>query len=114
MLVLIIMVLTVLTTAAVALAISTTRDTTTITLGERALTIAESGAENAILRLLRDPSYTGESGLLIGPGSATIAVTGTSPKTITSTGAAGAFTRIVKVDVTNVGGALTPTNWREE
>lgn len=113
MLVLIIMMLSVLTTAAVALAISTTRDTTTLTLGERALTIAESGAENAILRLLRDPSYPGEPDLLIGPGSATIEVTGVSPKTITSTGVAGTYTRVVKVDIDYVGGILTPTNWRE-
>lgn len=113
MLVLIIMLLSTLTTAAVALAISTTRDTTILTLGERALTVAESGAENAILRLLRDPSYTGESDLPIGPGTATIGVTGVSPKIITSTGTVGTLVRRVQVVVTTSGGQLTVSSWQE-
>ena len=114
MLVLIILVLTTLTTAAVALAISTTRDTTTLTLGERSLMVAESGAENAILRLLRDPSYSGEaSPLSIGPGSATITVAGSSPITITSTGVVGNMVRKVQVEVSIVAGKVTVTNWQE-
>jgi len=113
MLVLIIILLSVLTTAAVALAISTTRDTTTLTLGERALTVAESGAENAILRLLRDPSYSGELGLPIGPGTATIGVTGTSPKVVLSTGTVGTFVRQVQVTIAVTNGQLTVSSWQE-
>jgi len=64
MLVVTIILLVTITTAAVALAVSTTRDTTTFTLGERALAVAESGAENAILLLLRNPSYLGVVGNL--------------------------------------------------
>lgn len=113
MLVLIIILLSTLTTAAVGLAISTTRDTTTMTLGERALTVAESGAENAILSLLRNPSYTGESNLSIGPGSATITVTGSSPLLITSTGVVGDITRAIRVQATIVAGQLTVASWQE-
>lgn len=114
MLILIIVVLTTLTTAAVSLAISTMRDTTTLTLGEKSLTVAESGAENAILRLLRDPGYAGEpSALSIGPGSATITVTGNSPYTIVSTGVVGSMTRTVQVEANIILGKLTVVSWRE-
>lgn len=114
MLILIIVVLSTLTTAAVALAISTTRDTTTMTLGERSLMVAESGAENAILRLIRDPGYTGELvPLSIGPGNATITVTGTSPYTILSVGTVGDLTRKVKVVVDKVEGKLIVVSWQE-
>lgn len=113
MLILVIILLSTITTAAVALALSTTRDTTTHTLGERALAVAESGAENAILRLLRDPSYTGESNLPIGPGTATIVVTGSSPTIITSIATVGIYSRTIQVAVTNTGGLLTITSWQE-
>lgn len=113
MLVLIVTILSTITTAAVALAISTTRDTTTLTLGERALVVAESGAENAILRILRDPTYSGENSLPIGPGSATITVVGSSPIVITSTGAIGDMIRTVQVNVSTINGKLTVVSWQE-
>lgn len=113
MLVLIVTILSTITTAAVALAISTTRDTTTLTLGERALVVAESGAENAILRILRDPTYSGENSLPIGPGSATITVVGSSPIVITSTGTIGDMIRTVQVNVSTINGKLTVVSWQE-
>lgn len=113
MLILVVVMLSTITTAAVALAISTTRDTTTHTMGERALSIAESGAENAILRLLRDPSYTGEVDLPIGTGTATIVVTGTTSKTITSTAVVGDYSRAVQVELSNTGGLLSVSSWQE-
>jgi hypothetical protein len=112
MLILVIVLLSTITTAAVALAISTTRDTTTQTLGERALAVAESGAENAILRLLRDPSYAGESNLPIGPGTATIAVTGSSPKVITEYGHRGRVRALVS-HAQRHRQLLTVSSWRE-
>lgn len=113
MLILIIILLSTLTTAAVALAISTTRDTTTLTQGERALTVAESGIEATILELLRDPSYNPvapNNTLPIGPGSATISVSG---GTIISTGTVGNMVRSVQATVTTVGGKLTVSSWQE-
>lgn len=113
MLILIIIMLITLTTVAVSLAFSTTQDTTTHTLGERALTIAESGAENAILRLIRDPSYTGDSNFAIGPGAANISVSGTMPYIITSVGTVGNMVRTVQVEVDSVSGQLSVISWQE-
>lgn len=113
MLMVIIVMLSIITTAAVAIAFSTSRDTTTLTLGEAALNVAESGAENAFLRLLRDPSYVGEANLPIGTGNATITVTGSGTKTITSKGVVGSMVRQIQVQASSSGGLLTITSWQE-
>lgn len=90
-------------------AISTSRNQE----GEIALDIAESGIENALLRLLRDSSYTGET-LPVGTGNAVITVTGTNPKTIVSTGQTGTFKRIITVIATESNGVLNVTSWSEQ
>ncbi len=81
--------------------------------GEVALNVAESGIENAMLRLLRDSSYTGET-LAIGSDTATITVTGTNPKTIVSTGTVGAYKRTITVTATENAGVLEITSWSEQ
>lgn len=113
MLLIITLLLVTLTTAAVAIAISTMKDTTTFSQGENALVVAETGAENALLRLLRDPSYPGDAALPIGEGSATITVVGNTEKTIDSVGTVGSMVRRVQVIVNLVGGQLTVLSWRE-
>lgn len=80
--------------------------------GQTAYATAESGAENALLRLLRDPNYVGET-LTIGSATATITVTGTNPKTVTSTGVSGGFTRQVRVVASDISGILTVISWSE-
>ena len=74
--------------------------------------VAESGAENAMLRLLRNPIYTGET-LPVGLGSAFIQVTGSDPKTITSEGTVGNFKRKIQVVAGYASGILTATSWKE-
>ena len=74
--------------------------------------IAESGAENAFLRLLRNPNYTGET-LPVDSGSASIQVTGTGTKIITSIGTMGNFTRTVQIQATYANNILTITSWKE-
>lgn len=76
------------------------------------LSVAEAGADNAILRLLRDPSYIGET-LTVGTGTATITVSGSSTKTIDSTGEVGSIKRKIRVvgDYTN--NIFTPTSWTQ-
>ncbi len=81
--------------------------------GDIALSIAESGIENALLRILRDSSYTGET-LAIGSGSATITVTGSTAKTIISTGTFGTFKRKIQAIASDSAGILTVTSWQEQ
>jgi hypothetical protein len=80
--------------------------------GAVAYSVAESGVENALLRLLRDPSYTGET-LAVGSGSAVITVTGTNPKTIVSQGTSGNYYRTLQAVASDSAGILTVTSWKE-
>lgn len=65
-------------------------------LGIIAYEIAQSGVENAMLQLLRNPSYTGES-MTIGDGTVTINVSSNSGTfTITSEGKLGNFIRKIQ------------------
>lgn len=99
-------------TAATVLTISTTQSSSAGQISQSAYTIAESGAENALLRLLRNPNYSGET-LTVGDGQATISVTGSSPYTIVSTGRIASQTRTVQVTASYVGGILTVLTWAE-
>ena len=74
--------------------------------------IAESGLENAIIRLLRDPNYLGET-VSVGSGSATIVVSGSNPKIATSTGTLGNYKRKIQVQMNYNSGSYTYTNWKE-
>lgn len=98
--------------AAVLLVVDSTVITTNQQIGTTAIVIAESGAENAILRLLRDPSYTGEV-LAVGGGTATITVTGTGPIVVRSHGVLGEFERTVEVALVRQNGVLSVTSWQE-
>lgn len=97
--------------AAVIVAIMNTKASSIREQGTDALQIAESGAENAMLRLIRNPNYTGEV-LTVGQGTATITVTGTNPKTILSVGTYASSVR--KIQVIATGSAfLTVSSWQE-
>lgn len=74
--------------------------------------IAESGIENAILRLLRNPAYTGET-LPVGDGSAEIQVVNGDPIIITSKGTVGDFSRKIEVQAGYTNNVLTITSWKE-
>lgn len=70
--------------------------------GAIAYQVAQSGADNALVRLLRNPTtYTGETGLTVGAGTADITVTGSgtvaSPYIIVSKGKKGNFTKQLQV-----------------
>jgi hypothetical protein len=100
------------TSAAVILILNTNLGTSKFEQGTEAYYIAESGMENALLRMLRDPNYTGEV-LSIGGGTATIQVTGTDPKIATSEGKIGTFDRKVEVVAGYVTGIMTVNSWKE-
>jgi hypothetical protein len=99
-----------ITSSAVVLTISNSLQASKVEQGTIALQIAESGAENALLRLLRNPGYTGET-LTVGIGTAIITVTGT-PVKIVSEGINGRFRRKIEVGV-NTSTTLTVTSWKE-
>jgi type II secretory pathway component PulK len=71
--------------------------------------VAESGAENALMRLLRDPNYTGET-LAVGVNNAIITVTGSR---ITSIGNVNNLTKKIQVDVSYNDNQMIITSWKE-
>ena len=101
---------TTITAAATTVTLINSQTTGKFTQGESALTIAQAGADNAILRLLRDSAYAGEV-LTVGSGTATITVGGSSVKTITSVGKDGNFIRKLQVVGTFVNNTFTITSW---
>ena len=102
---------TTITAAATTVTLINSQTTGKFAQGESALVIAQAGADNAILRLLRDPNYSGEADLSIGSGTATINVEGSSVKTITSEGKDGNFIRKIQVVGTFVNNTFTVTSW---
>lgn len=99
-------------TASVALVFNSSKATDKVYQGANSLDIAESGAETAMIKLLRNPAYTGET-LQTDGGKAVITVTGSNPKIILSTGTYSNFTRIIQVTVSSNNGTLTTTSWKE-
>lgn len=73
---------------------------------------AEAGIENALLRLLRDPNYKGET-LTIGEGNVEVKVTGSSPIIITSQAKEGDLLRKIEVQTQYTNNILTVSSWKE-
>lgn len=102
----------IMTTMAVALLIINANAASHVEQGDMAAAIARSGAENAVLRLERNPAYAGET-LTVDGGSATVTVTGVSPLTITSVGIYNGFIRTAVVSASFVDTVLTVHSWQE-
>ena len=102
----------IITTASIALVINSSKGTDKVYQGANSLDIAESGAETAMIKLLRDPDYTGET-LTVGNGQAVITITGSNAKTILSRGTLNNFTRTIQVIVDTSNNTLTATSWKE-
>lgn len=100
-----------LTVAATIVTLVNTRTTSTFVLGQDALSLAESGADNAMLRLLREPSYAGETMNMNG-GTVTITVSGSTTRTITARASVGGAIRTVEVTAASSDDALTITSWK--
>jgi hypothetical protein len=101
-----------LSTTAIAVVANNSLSITRTEESTHALEIAEAGAQNALIRLIRNPNYSGET-LTVNGGNATVVVTGTSTKTIRSTGTTGSFSRKVQVTVMFTGGVFTVIGWQE-
>lgn len=102
----------IVTTSSIALVINSSKGTDKVYQGANSLDIAESGAETAMIKLLRDPNYTGET-LTVGNGQAVVTITGSNPKTILSRGTLNNFTRTIQVIVDTSNNTLTATSWKE-
>ena len=99
--------------ASVSLTVSNSQTSTLQEVGTDVYIVAESGAENGLIRLLRDPAYAGET-LTVGSATATIEVTTVgSTSTITSTGRIGDFVRVIRVTTVSSGGIMTVSSWQE-
>jgi type II secretory pathway component PulK len=102
-----------ITTAATMLTISSSQSSSRQDISYQALSVAESGMENALMRLIRDPSYSGET-LTVDTGVATITVNNVgSVFTVNSTGTFGQYSRSVQVTMLDNGGIMSLSTWRE-
>lgn len=102
----------IITVASVTLIILNSQGASRSEQGQLALDVAESGAENAIIRLLRNPNYSGEA-LTVGEGTATITVAGTDEITVVSVGRVNTLERTVQVTLQYQDNILTVASWRE-
>lgn len=105
-----------ITTTAVMITVINSQTNTGYSSGELALQAAETGAENAMLQLERDPTYTGETMTINNATTATISVSGTTTRTITSLGTVagiGTYKRTVVVTASYSNNTFTVTNWVE-
>ena len=102
----------IVTTASIALVLNSSRSTDKVYQGTNSLEIAESGAETAMIKLLRNPTYAGET-LSVGNGQSIITVNGFNPKTILSRGSLNNFSRTIQVIVDTNNNTLTITSWKE-
>lgn len=103
----------VVTSAAVALLMVNSLAASKFEEGTRAFYIAESGVENTILRLLRDPNYSGVETIGVGDGNATITTSGAVQKTILSEGRSKNFLRKIQATVDYTNNILTIISWKE-
>lgn len=70
---------------------------------------AESGIEEGLIRLIRNPGYNGST-IAVGSGNVVIQV---SSSTIIATGRYGNTTKKIQAETTRNNGVLTITSWKE-
>lgn len=100
------------TVTAIMMTVVNSGSVTTFHNGIETRELADSGAENALLRLLRDPFYVGEE-YSVGGAEIQIVVTGGVQKTISSMATLGDSTRNVEVLVDYTDNVLRIVNWKE-
>lgn len=102
----------IVTSAAVTVTLINSQTTQKYSSSEESFAVANAGVDNAILRLLRDPNYTGET-LTVGNGTATITVTGSTTKTVVSEGVVDNFKRKIQAIGSFSGTVFTVSSWSE-
>ncbi len=114
MLVVFVSIMTAVTAMAVSLIISNSTSANKFELGFASVEAAESGAEIALLKLLRDPTnYTGET-FTLDDISVTVNVSGGTTKTVVSTAVLGTITKKVQLVIEDpINDVMSVTSWKE-
>lgn len=101
------------TTAATFIIATNSLSVTNLSLGISTKAMAEAGAEKALLSLLRNPGYSGET-FSLDTGTVTASVSGTTTLTIDSTAVNGNYTKRVEVIATYSNNVLTVQSWKDQ
>lgn len=114
-----------ITSSAVAIIVTNNLGSSKFQQGIEAQIIAESAAEDALLRLLRNPNFNlpppattpSPTPIIIGNGSASLTITNPgncSPNCIiTAVGTSGDFIRKIQIVATYINNSLTVSSWNE-
>lgn len=103
----------VIITMSAALTVINMQNTMKYAESARALNYAEAGAEEGIMRLIRDPSYSGGTLPLDSAVITLTVLTNGTNKTLTSTAVYNGFTKKVLVQLSLAGGIVSVTTWNE-
>jgi hypothetical protein len=99
-------------TAAILATLSSTIASSKLQSGTLTFSEAESGAENAYLKLLRNPYYKGEK-MSINGATVIATVSGSTNITIDSKATSGTFSRAVEVKLQYTAGKYVIQSWKE-
>jgi len=99
-------------TAAVSLMILGSSSSTLLISGDSAKSIADSCIENAIIRIIRNPAYSGES-LDMNEGSCQISVTGSTNKTVAAEANYGDKKKKVEVNLNLNNNIVSLISWKD-
>lgn len=102
-----------ITSAAAVILIANIHAASKVEQGLTAYYIAESGAEEGMLQLLRNPQYAGTETISVDGGVATMSATQGNPITILSVGKYNNFIRKVQIQTVYNNGKSTITSWKE-
>lgn len=89
-----------------------TQSTSIQEMSNNTYSLAESGAEDGIVKLLRDPNYIGET-YTLNQADMTIEVSGVSPKIIVSKAVLNGFIRKVEATIDYTNNILRVLSWKE-
>lgn len=102
-----------ITSAGVILLVTNSIAASKLEEGTIAYVSAESGIENAIMQLLRNQNYTGETLQVGGTSTVTVTVTQGNPITVLSVAKEGNFIRKIQVQIIYNKSVLTISSWKE-
>lgn len=98
--------------ASTAITIITAQDAQTVLLAEDLYVAVESGIEEAVISLLREPSYTGGT-VTQNDIDVNVVVTGTNPYVIEASAESAGIRRSIQAEGTIVNTVFTLTRWEE-